>query len=101
MSLIPAAAGGYLLSRTGIAYPSSHDPLRQRGDDPAIDPVSNGKTLRYALATPVVEQLSGVILQNAEVRDGVRHPEPIPAANAQRRNHVHILALHFGDLQLS
>ena len=46
-------------------------------------------------------RLNGIILQDAEIRDGVRHPEAIAPADPQRRDQVHLLALHFGHAQLS
>jgi hypothetical protein len=42
-----------------------------------------------------------VVLKNAQVRDGVRHAEPITSANAPRGNHMHVFALNLGDAQLS
>ena len=42
-----------------------------------------------------------VVPKNAEVRDRVRHAEPITPANAPRGNHMHVFALNLGDAQLS
>jgi hypothetical protein len=38
-----------------------------------------------------------VVPKNAEVRDGVRHAEPITPANAPRGNHMHVFALNLRD----
>src|ERR1700722_4796822 len=44
-------------------------------------------------------ELNGVILQDAEIGDGVRHAETVAPADPQRRDQVHLLALYFGHTQ--
>jgi hypothetical protein len=43
--------------------------------------------------------LSGIASQNAQIRDGIRHPKPKASTDAARRDQMHVFARHFGDRQ--